>query len=254
MTTQENCRKLFDLTGRVAVITGGQAGLGWDIAEAFASSGCHVILTSRKEEQAHKAAQRLESSYSVEALGLRLEQTEHASVRQMAQSALDWKGRIDILVNNAGGGSGVNECDFLKRDPNHIQRMIDVNLTGTIFCCQAVSQGMVQAGQGSIINIASVAALVGRNRAMYIDNNKMQQPVEYAAAKAGVLGLTRDLAAYLAPHGIRVNAISPGGFDKGDLPALSAPMQPRHHWGAWVPWALTSKALPCSLPAAHRTM
>ena len=112
----------------------------------------------------------------------------------------------------------MGECDFLKRDPANIKNMIDVNLTGAMFCCRAVGGYMADAGRGVIINLASIAALVGRNRAMYHESNKMEQPVEYAAAKGGVVSFTQDLAAYMAPYGVRVNCISPGGFDKGDLP------------------------------------
>jgi NAD(P)-dependent dehydrogenase (short-subunit alcohol dehydrogenase family) len=126
-------------------------------------------------------------------------------------------GKIDILVNNAGGGSGQGECNFLRRDPDLIRSMIDSNLTGVLFCCRAVCGLMAERNSGAIINIASIAGLVGRDREMYHASHKMEQPVEYAAAKSGVLGLTRDLAAFMAPYGVRVNAISPGGFNKGDI-------------------------------------
>ncbi len=77
---------------------------------------------------------------------------------------------------------------------------------------------MIEQGSGKIVNIASIAGLVGRDRKMYSRNNKSEQPIDYAASKAGVIGMTRDLAGLLSPHGIYVNAISPGGFDKGELP------------------------------------
>lgn len=215
---KKNGKGLFDLRDRVAVITGGHAWLGYDIACILAEYGCHVIITSRDKERAQKASRDVSKMYGVNALGVVLEQTSYESVQKMARAAYEWKGRVDILVNNAGGGSGVGECAFLKRNPDNIKRMIDVNLTGVIFCCQAVGRLMAENRCGSIINIASIAALVGRNRTMYHNSNKMEQPIEYAAAKAGVLGLTKDLSVYMSPFGIRVNAISPGGFDKGDLP------------------------------------
>jgi len=209
---------LLRLDGRVAIVTGGHAWLGNDMARALAEFGCNIIITSRDAEKAQKVADEIKEIYGVETLGLAMEQTDYASVQKMADDAFAWKGRIDILINNAGGGSGKGECNFLKRDPEAIRYMIDCNLTGSMFCCKAVGAYMAEAGSGSIINLASVAALVGRDRGMYRNNNKMEQPIDYAAAKGGIIGMTQDLACYMAPHGVRVNSIAPGGFDKGDLP------------------------------------
>lgn len=218
--TMENTQlhELLSLRGRVAIITGGHAWLGNDIACALAEFGCDIIITSRDQARAQRAAEVIAARYGVKAIGLALEQKDYQSVQAMADAAHRWQGHIDILVNNAGGGSGKGECNFLKRDPDDIRNMIDTNLTGALFCCKAVGAYMARAGKGAILNMASVAALVGRDRAMYHDSNKMEQPVEYAAAKGGVAAMTRDLAAFMAPYGVRVNCISPGGFDKGDLP------------------------------------
>ena len=209
---------LLDMRGRVALVTGGHAWLGNDMACALAEYGCDIILTSRQQERADEAAAKIADTYGVRALGLTMDQTDYASVERMANAAFAWQKRIDVLINNAGGGSGNGECDFLKRDPSAIRNMIDTNLTGALFCCRAVCGLMADARSGAVINMASIAALVGRDRAMYHDSHKMEQPVEYAAAKGGVIGMTQDLAAYMAPYGVRVNCISPGGFDKGDLP------------------------------------
>ena len=127
-------------------------------------------------------------------------------------------GTVDVLVNNAGGGSGVGECDFLKRDPFLIKQLINDNLVGPLFCSQSFGRYMVLQKHGTIINIGSISAVIGRSRDMYHKTKKMEQPVEYAAAKGGIVGFTRDLAAYMAPYNVRVNCISPGGFDKGELP------------------------------------
>lgn len=209
---------LLNMRGRVAIVTGGHAWLGNDMACALAEYGCDIIITSREQARADAAAAKIAETYGVKALGLTMDQTDYASVEQMAKKAFDWQQRIDVLINNAGGGSGKGECDFLRRDPATIRNMIDTNLTGALFCCRAVCGYMAEAKRGAVINMASIAALVGRDRAMYHDSNKMEQPVEYAAAKGGVIGMTQDLAAYMAPYGVRVNCISPGGFDKGDLP------------------------------------
>ena len=136
----------------------------------------------------------------------------------MVEKAKKWKGHIDILVNNAGGGSGNSTGYLFKRSPDDIIQMITTNLIGSLFCCQEVGRHMIEQGKGKIINIASAGGLVGRDRRIYKRNNKEQQPIDYAAAKAGVIGMTKDLAGLLTPMGVHVNAISPGGFDKGDLP------------------------------------
>lgn len=136
----------------------------------------------------------------------------------MADAVYAWKGHIDILINNAGGGSGASEGNFFKRDPRDISDMITVNLLGPLYCCQSVGRYMARHNSGKIINIGSIAGVVGRDRDMYRRNHKMEQPVDYAASKAGIIGMTRDLAAFMAPYQVQVNCISPGGFDKGDLP------------------------------------
>lgn len=215
---EQQLHTLFDMTGKVAIITGGHAWLGNDIACALAEYGCDIVITSRELARAQEAARKIGETYGVRTLGLELEQKDYASVEKMAADAFQWQGHIDVLVNNAGGGSGNGECNFLKRDPAAIKNMIDVNLTGALYCCRAVCGYMAEAHHGCVINMASIAALVGRDRAMYHDSNKMEQPVEYAAAKGGIISMTQDLAAYMAPYGVRVNCISPGGFDKGDLP------------------------------------
>lgn len=209
--------ELFEMDGRVAIITGGCSGLGYDMAAALAEYGCKVVITSRQEEKAAEAAKKLAEKTGAEVLGLPLDQRSYASCEEMARKVVEAFGRIDILINNAGGGSGAGECNFLKRDPANIQNMIDTNLTGSLFCSRAVCPYMAEQKSGSIINIGSIAGLVGRNRDMYHAANKMEQPVEYAAAKGGVIAMTRDLAAFMAPYGVKVNSISPGGFDKGEL-------------------------------------
>ena len=210
---------MFDLTGKVAIITGATAWLGRDMAESFAEHGCNIIITSRNKRKAENAASEIAKKYGVKALGLELEVTSAESVEAMAKAAYDWQGHIDILVNNSGGGSGANEGHIFDRSYDAIENMIKINLTGTIFVCKAVGSYMKEQKRGKIINIGSIAGMVGRDRRMYYNANKMEQPVDYAAAKGGVIALTRDLAAVMAPFGVNVNCISPGGFDKGDLPS-----------------------------------
>ncbi|MFI3200405.1 MAG: SDR family oxidoreductase [Eubacteriales bacterium] len=205
----------FSLKGKVAIITGGYAWLGYDMAEALADAGCHIIITSRELAKAQEAADKLEKAYGVECLGLQMDQQYYEQVDDMAKKAKGWKGHIDILINNAGGGAGASEGNLFMREPEAIQSMISINLTGTLFCCRAVGSIMKEQQSGKIINIGSIAGIVGRDRGMYYRTDKMEQPVDYAAAKGGVISMTRDLAAVLAPDHVNVNCISPGGFNRG---------------------------------------
>ena len=211
--------ELFKLDGKVAIITGGARDLGFDIAQALAEMGANVIVTSRTLSNAQKAADKLKAENDVDTLALQLDHCNWDEVKKMAEKAHQWKGHVDILVNNAGGGSGAGECNLFKRATEDIIELIHTNLVGSLFCCKAVGEFMLKQGHGKIINIASIAGIVGRDRRMYERNNKMEQPVEYAASKMGVVGMTKDLAGLMSPLGVYVNSISPGGFDKGDLPA-----------------------------------
>ena len=208
---------LFEMKDKIAVVTGATAGLGYDIAFALAEYGCKLVITSRTAEKAIAAAEKLAKETGAEVIGAELDQRIYASCEALMDTVIAKYGRIDILINNAGGGSGAGECNFLLRDPQNIQNMIDTNLTGALFCSKAACTHMAKQGSGSIINLGSIAGIVGRNRDMYHEANKMEQPVEYAAAKGGVISMTRDLAAFMAPYGVNVNCISPGGFDKGEL-------------------------------------
>jgi NAD(P)-dependent dehydrogenase (short-subunit alcohol dehydrogenase family) len=210
---------LFGLSGSVAVITGGASKLGFDAASILAAAGANVAVTSRNIDKAREAAVLIRDRYGVDALGLSLDHTSMASVTAAAGAVAEWSsGRVDILVNNGGGGSGHSQARLFERDPADIDALIRANLIGPIYCCREFGTLMAQRQSGRIINIASIAAHVGRDRAVYERNGLKGQPVDYAASKAGILGLTRDLAAYLAPQGIRVNAISPGGFERDDMP------------------------------------
>jgi Dehydrogenases with different specificities (related to short-chain alcohol dehydrogenases) len=209
---------MFSLKGKVALVTGGTKWLGRDMAEAMAQNGADIIITSRILHKASIAAKEIADKYNVNALGLSLDVNNIESVEKAAKDAKDWQGHIDILVNNAGGGSGASEGNLFERDYEAIQNMINTNLVGVIFMAKAVGKYMIEQKSGKIINIGSIAGIVGRNRDMYHRSNKMEQPVDYAAAKGGVIALTRDLAGLMSPYGVNVNCISPGGFDKGDLP------------------------------------
>lgn len=211
--------ELFGLKGSVALVTGAAKWLGWDAACILSEAGASVIVTSRDASKASETAARLHEEYGGETLGLVMDQCRYEDVKACMEEAFRWKGRLDILVNNAGGGSGKSPGHILKRDPKDEESMIRTNLLGPLWCAKEAARWMTEQKRGVIISIASIAGLVGRDRRMYDRSNMKGQPVDYAASKSGIIGMTRDLAAMLAPYGIRVNSISPGGFEKpGDLP------------------------------------
>ena len=210
--------EIFRLDGKVAVVTGGARDLGYDMAGILAEAGCCVAITSRSAENAEKAAKRLAEQYGCETFSRQLDVSEFAQVETFANAVLAWKGHVDVLVNNAGGTPERSLGHLFSRAPDDMVELISVNLVGTIFCCKAFGKIMADQGHGKIVNIASMAGLVGRDRRMYERHSMSGQPVEYAAAKAGIIGLTRDLAGLLSPLGVHVNAISPGGFGPRNLP------------------------------------
>ena len=210
----------FNLTGKLAVIIGGARDLGYDMAEALAEAGSDLAITSRSIEGAEAAAEKLRSGFGVEVRPEELDIRDTKQIIDFAEKIGNWKGNVDILVNNAGGNVRLSPGNLFERDPEHIRQLIDINLTGVLLCCQAFGRFMADRGSGSIINIASVAGLLGRDRRMYSNSEMDGQPVDYAAAKAGVIGMTRDLAGFLSPMGVRVNCISPGGFERGQPKAF----------------------------------
>jgi NAD(P)-dependent dehydrogenase (short-subunit alcohol dehydrogenase family) len=205
--------KMFDMTGKVSLVVGGARDLGLDMASILAAAGSDVAISSRTIERAEKAAGKLRAEYGVDALPLALDHTKSDQVVETVKKVHQWKGRIDVLVNNAGGGSGTGQ--LFGRSAVDMDNLLAANLNGPLYCCKEVGKIMADQGHGKIINIASIAGIVGRDRRMYNRSEMNGQPIDYAAAKAGVIGMTRDLAGYLTPKGICVNCISPGGFERG---------------------------------------
>ena len=214
-------KEMFDLTGRIAVITGGARDFGFHVGDVLAEAGCALVITARTMAAAQKAADTLRAKHGREMLPLALDVTQHSQIEQMVRQAAAWKGRIDILVNNAGGTPlGKGKSLLFERAPEDAAELISINLLGTLYCCEEVGRVMAKQGRGKIVNIASVAGLVGRDRRMYQRHGMRGQPIDYAAAKAGVIGMTRDLAGLLSPMGIHVNSISPGGFARNLPPGF----------------------------------
>lgn len=185
------------LSGRVAVITGGARGIGKSIASKFAQAGCCAVIADLRDDEGMETVSLL-SEDGGDAVFLKCDVSDHSQVQEMMNQVIDRFGKIDILVNNAGlaGGAPRSIVDISEAEWD---KMVNVNLKGTFLCCREVVPHMKQKGYGKIINIASLAAVAPPGSVIH-----------YVSAKAGVLGLTIDLALELAPFNICVNAILPG--------------------------------------------
>ena len=193
-------RELFDLTGRVAIVTGGSRGLGEEMAEGLAEAGASLMLCARRDQWLTPTIDSFRGrGFTVE--GMVCDVSLPDQVQAVVKSCLQAWGRVDILVNNAGVSWGA-EPEEMPLDK--WQKVIDINLTGAFLFSQAAGREMLKRQYGRIINIASIAGLHGSvNGAHYAG---------YAASKAGLMGLTRELAGSWGRKGIRVNAIAPGFF------------------------------------------
>jgi NAD(P)-dependent dehydrogenase (short-subunit alcohol dehydrogenase family) len=199
---------VFDLHGKVAVVTGGATGLGRQMAEALAEAGADLVLCARNAERCEEAAAEL-SQLGVRALGLGCDVRDRAQVDEVVARTRSELGRLDILVNNAGTAWAGPAEDI---PPEGWQKVIDVNLTGAFFFSQAAGRLLIEQGEGGkIVNVASIAAFRGVVP-------EAMNAVPYNASKGGLVALTLDLAVKWARHRINVNAIAPGWF-RTDLSA-----------------------------------
>jgi NAD(P)-dependent dehydrogenase (short-subunit alcohol dehydrogenase family) len=194
-------RELFDLEGKVAVVTGGGSGIGRQMAEGLAEAGANLVLCARKAERCEQAAAELEQ-LGVRALGLGCDVRDSEQVQSVVSRTVHELGGVDILVNNAGTVWGAAPEDMPL---DGWQKVVDVNLTGVFLFAQAAGRVMIERKGGAIVNIASVSGLHGAPP-------EIVNTVVYHATKGGVIAFTRDLAWKWAQHGIRVNAIAPGWF------------------------------------------
>jgi len=193
--------EMFDLHGKVAIVTGGGSGLGRQMATALAEMGADIALCARNAERCAQTALAL-SALGVRALGLRCDVTNPDDVRAMVERTKAELGRIDILVNNAGRAWVAPVATMKVED---WRRVLEVNLTGAFLCSQAAGNVMIAQGGGKIINIASVAGLGGATP-------EVLDAIAYNTSKGGLINFTRDLAVKWGRHKINVNAIAPGWF------------------------------------------
>ena len=217
---------LFDLTGRVAIVTGASRGLGKEMASALADAGADLAIGSRTAADIESAAEEIAAESGRQVAPVVLDVTDRSSVESCVAETIRRFGRIDILVNNAGINVRSPLTEIRDDDFRRIQ---DVNVTGAFHTVRAVAPHMVAAGYGRIINIGSALSLVG-----------LRHRVSYTTSKGALLQMTRTLAVELAPAGVTANIICPGPFaTEMNRPLLSDPQAaaevidrvPMRRWG-----------------------
>ena len=217
--------ELFDLTGRVAIITGGNGGIGLGMALGLAQAGAAVMVAARNRDKNAAAVETLEAQ-GAEAAAVALDVTQEASCQAMVAAALGRFGRLDILVNNAGTNIRKQPQDFALEEWHTI---LETNLTGAYMCCRAAYPAMVEAQGGKIVNIGSMMSIFG-----------VSFGTPYAASKGGIVQLTKALACAWAEDSIQVNAVLPGWLNteltrqaRKDVPDLHERVVARTPAGRW---------------------
>jgi 2-dehydro-3-deoxy-D-gluconate 5-dehydrogenase len=190
--------KLFDLTGRVAIVTGGNGGIGLGMARGLAEAGAAVVLAARNVGKSTDAVKELESRGARAAM-VKVDVRSEASCREMVQTTVDRFGRLDILVNNAGTNIRKQPQEYTLQE---YQTVLETNLTSAFMGCQAAYPHMLRAGGGKIVNIGSMMSIFGASFT-----------APYAASKGGIVQLTKALATAWAKDNIQVNAVLPGWID-----------------------------------------
>jgi 2-deoxy-D-gluconate 3-dehydrogenase len=213
----------FALTGKVAIVTGGNGGIGYGLAQGLAQAGADIVVAARQPAKNAQAIANLQA-LGVRALGISTDVQDETSVQSMVEASVETFGRVDILVNNAGINIRKAPQDYTLEE---WQQVLNTNLTGVFLCARAVYPYMCQAGGGKIINIGSMTSIFGSS----------VSPA-YAATKGGVVQFTKSLAVFWAKDNIQVNVILPGWIHT-DLTASASPERyssitvriPHGRWG-----------------------
>jgi NAD(P)-dependent dehydrogenase (short-subunit alcohol dehydrogenase family) len=195
-----NVNDLFNLSGRTAIVTGGSRGIGREMAEGLAEAGANVVLCARRAEWLEETVQEFQDR-GFRVAGMTCDVAIPEEVQNVVDRTVSTFGSVDILVNNAGVSWGAMPEDMPLEKWQHV---LNVNLTGCFLFAQAAGREMLKQGRGSIINISSISGITSSANGPFYAG--------YVASKAGLIGLTRELAASWGRRGIRVNAIAPGFF------------------------------------------
>ncbi len=206
MNDHKSVTELFDLTGRVVIVTGAPGQIGEAIAEGFAELGAHIVVVSRTETDCDTLATRLTKQYQ-KSISVPADVTDPVEVEAMVESVDEEFGRLDVLVNNAYSGEVI---DFEEMSVEQFQNGLDSALT-SVFLTTRETLPLLREGGGSIINIASIYGVVAPNHSIY-GKTGMNNPIQYGTAKAGLIQLSRWIATRYADEGIRSNALTPGGI------------------------------------------
>lgn len=224
-------KELFNLEGKVAIITGGAGTLGEMHAEIIAEAGGIPVLADIEGEMADKTAEAISEKYHVPAMGIKTDITKASDVKTLLKKTLEKYGRVDILINNAANNPKMTTDDESKIEWSRLENFpldqwnkdIDVGLTGAFLCSQIIGSEMAKLKKGVIINISSDLGIIAPDQRIYHKSGlkphqQPTKPVSYPVVKAAVFGLTRYLATYWAEKNIRVNSLSPGGVYENQPP------------------------------------
>jgi len=217
----------FNLTGKVALITGGNGGIGKGIADGLASGGCNIVIAARNQDKTADAVKDIKDKFGIKAIGVNMDVSDESSIQSGMKQAIDYFGKINVLVNNAGVNIRKMPQDY---SVNEWDWILNINLRGAFLCAKSVYPSMKSSGGGKIINIGSMTSLYG-----------LDKVVAYACSKMGILSLTYTLALAWAKDNIQVNALLPGWIDtpltvsaRRDFPGLDefvTKRTPAARWG-----------------------